>query len=94
LPYSCSTIVSHHPLDLIYVDVWGPTLDSFGRKDYYVSFIDYFSKFTWIYLIRHHSKVLNIFHQFQALIERRFGQKIITSQSDWGGEYEHIHYFF
>ena len=53
LPYSRSTSVSHYPLELIFSDVWGPGPDSFGRKNYYVSFIDDFSKFTWIYSIRH-----------------------------------------
>jgi hypothetical protein len=46
LPYSRSTSVSHHPLELIYSDVWGPAPGSFGRKNYYISFIDDFSKFT------------------------------------------------
>jgi histone deacetylase 1/2 len=94
LPYSRSTSVSHYPLELIFSDVWGPAPDSFGRKNYYVSFIDDFSKFTWIYLIRHRSEVFNIFHQFQALVERRFDRKIITLQSDWGGEYEPLNSFF
>ena len=53
LPYSRSTSESHYPLELIFSDVWGPAPDSFDRKNYYVSFIDDFSKFTWIYLIRH-----------------------------------------
>jgi histone deacetylase 1/2 len=33
LPYSRSTSVSHHPLELVYSDVWGPAPDSFGRKN-------------------------------------------------------------
>jgi hypothetical protein len=85
MPYHRSTSVSHYPLELIFSDVWGPAPDSFGRKNYYVSFIDDFSKFTWIYLIRHRSEVFNIFHQFQALVERRFDRKIITLQFDWEG---------
>jgi transposase InsO family protein len=94
LPYSRSTSVSHHPLELIFSDVWGPASDSFGNKNYYVSFIDDFSKFVWIYLIKHRSEVFSIFHQFQALVERRFERKIINVQSDWGGEYEKLNSFF
>jgi histone deacetylase 1/2 len=45
-------------------------------------------------LIRHRSEVFNIFHQFQALVEWRFDRKIITLQSDWGGEYERLNSFF
>jgi hypothetical protein len=57
LPYPISSSRSMAPLDLVHTDVWGPVIDSFGNKKYYVSFIDYFSKFTWIYLIRHKSEV-------------------------------------
>ncbi|WVZ76848.1 hypothetical protein U9M48_024775 [Paspalum notatum var. saurae] len=35
----------------------GPAPDSVSRKKYYVSFIDDFSKFTWLYLIKHKSEV-------------------------------------
>jgi hypothetical protein len=46
LPYHMSTSISSKPLELVFSDVWGPTLDSVGKKKYYVSFIDDFSKFT------------------------------------------------
>ena len=49
LPYPVSTSVSSSPLELIFSDVWGPAFTSVGRNNYYVSFIDDFSKFTWIY---------------------------------------------
>jgi hypothetical protein len=51
LPYSLSSSRAFAPLDLIHSDVWGPTIQSFGRKKYYVSFIDDYNKFTWIYLL-------------------------------------------
>jgi hypothetical protein len=57
LPYPKSTSFSTHPLDLIFSDVWGPAPTSVGRNNYYVSFIDDYSKFTWIYLLHHKSKV-------------------------------------
>jgi hypothetical protein len=46
LPYSNSMSSSRFPLELVYSDVWGPALESVGRKKYYVSFIDDYSKFT------------------------------------------------
>jgi hypothetical protein len=46
LPYTHSSTCSSAPLNLIFSDVWEATLDYFGRKQYYVSFIDYYSKFT------------------------------------------------
>jgi hypothetical protein len=67
-------------------DVWGPVIDSFGNKNYYVSFIDDYSKFTWLYLLRHKSEVFNFFQEFHTLVECMFNRKIITMQTDWGGE--------
>jgi hypothetical protein len=45
----------------------GPAIDSFGHKKYYVSFIDDYSKFTWIHLLHHKSEVSKYFLEFQAL---------------------------
>jgi histone deacetylase 1/2 len=50
LSYPVSTSVSSQPLELIFSDVWGAAPESAGRFKYYVSFIDDFSKFTWIYI--------------------------------------------
>ena len=35
-----------------------------------------------------------VFHEFQALVERLFDRKIITMQTDWGGEYERLKSLF
>jgi histone deacetylase 1/2 len=81
-------------LELIYLDVWGHASDSVGGKKYYVSFIDDYSKFTWIYLLKFKSEVFEKFHEFQKLAERLFDRKILTMQTDWGGEYQKLHSFF
>jgi hypothetical protein len=94
LSYPRSSSVSRHPLDLIFSDVWGPAPNSFGRYSYYVSFIDDFSKFTWIYLLHHKSEVFQRFNDFQNLVERLFNRKIIVVQTDWGGEYQRLNSFF
>jgi hypothetical protein len=59
-----------------------------------VSFIDDHSKYTWIYLLRQKSDVFAVFHDFQALVERKFDKKILSMQIDWGGEYERLNSFF
>jgi histone deacetylase 1/2 len=87
LPYPISTSVSTVPLQLIFSDVWGPAPTSGGHHNYYVSFIDDYSKFTWIYLLKHKSDVLAAFISFQKLVERKFDRKNRTIQSDGGGEY-------
>ena len=94
LPYPISTSVSTVPLQLVFSDVWGPAAESVGRKQYYVSFVDDFSKFTWIYLLKHKYEVFQVFCDFQKLVERQFDRKIIAMQTDWGGEYEKLNSFF
>lgn len=94
LPYPKSTSVSSSPLDLVFSDVWGPAPQSVGRFNYYVSFIDVYSKFIWIYLIRHKSEVFERFRDFQNLVERQFDRKIKSMQTDWGEEYQLLNSFF
>jgi hypothetical protein len=85
LSYTTSSSISSAPLELVFSDVWGPAPDSIGGKKYYVSFIDDFSKFTWIYLLKFKFKVFQKFREFQSLVERLFDRKIITMQTDRGG---------
>ena len=82
LPYPISTSVSTQPLQLIFSDVWGPAPSSVGRHTYYVRFIDDYSKYSWIYLLKRRSDVFQVFRNFQALVERKFDRKIIALQSD------------
>jgi hypothetical protein len=69
LPYPMSSSCIVAPLELIHSDVWGPIFQSFDRKKYYVSFIDDYSKFMWIYLLRRKYEVFQYFLEFQPLIE-------------------------
>jgi hypothetical protein len=73
------------PLELIHSHVWGPAIRSFGRRKYYVIFIDDYNKFIWIYLLRHKSELFQYFLEFQSLVERSFNRKIIAVQSELGG---------
>jgi hypothetical protein len=57
LPYPVSTSISKGPLELIFSNVWGPACDSIGRYKYHVTFIDDYSKFTWLFLLKHKSEV-------------------------------------
>jgi histone deacetylase 1/2 len=52
------------------------------QRCYYVSFIDDFSKFTWLYLLRRKSNVFQKFHDFQSMVKRQFGKKILAMQTN------------
>jgi histone deacetylase 1/2 len=65
LPFPLSTRVIKTPLKLIYSDVWGPAQTSIsGHNYYYVIFIDAYSRFTWLYLLKRKSDVFDVFVQF------------------------------
>ena len=43
---------------IVHTDVWGVTpVPSHARYKYFVTFIDDYSRFTWIYFLRSKSKV-------------------------------------
>ena len=94
LPYSTSYHVTTVPLELIHSDVWHPAIASSGGYKYYVSFVDDYTRFTWIYLLKHKSDVEQVFYNFQAHVERLLDCKIKAVQSDWGGEYHKLHLYF
>jgi hypothetical protein len=94
LPYPKSSSCSSFPLELIFSSVWRLVIDSFGNKKYYLSFIDDFSKFTWINLLQHKSNVFCFFKEFQCHVERMFNRKIIFMETDWGDKYESLNSFF
>jgi histone deacetylase 1/2 len=90
-PYVCdscqlatSSSVSTAPLEQVFSNVWGPSPLSVGKHAYYVSFIDDFSKFTWIYLLKKRFDVYQAFLNYQQYVERKFDRKIVTMQTDWG----------
>jgi histone deacetylase 1/2 len=68
LPYPKSTSVSTSPLELVFSDVCGPASKSFGCFKYYVSFIDDYSKFTWIYLLKKKFDVFKNFTTFSIML--------------------------
>jgi hypothetical protein len=83
-PYRRSDSTSSHPLEHVFSYVWGPAVELVGRYKYYVSFIDDFSKYTWLYLIKKKSDGFQAFQSFQTLVDRQFDQKILVMQTDWG----------
>lgn len=95
LPFHLSSSVSEQPLDLIFTDVWGPaSVVSLSGARYYVSFLDDYSKFLWLFPIKLKSDVESVFLQFQCYVEKHFERKIKSVQSDWGGEYRRLHNYF
>jgi transposase InsO family protein len=75
-------------LEIIHSDVCGPMpSSSISGYVYYVSFIDDYSRKTWVYLLKSKDEVFSKFKEFKALIENISERNIKILRSDNGGEY-------
>ncbi|MCO5581903.1 hypothetical protein L7F22_035792 [Adiantum nelumboides] len=75
-------------LQLVHSDVCGPMrTPSVGNSLYFVTFIDEFSRFCWVYPLKAKSDVFAIFQHYVSMVENETGCKIQTLRTDRGGEY-------
>ncbi|KAK2456950.1 putative mitochondrial protein [Trifolium repens] len=76
------------PLELIHTDVCGPIKPrSLGKSNYFLLFIDDFSRKTWVYFLKEKSEVFKNFKKFKAQVEKESGLVIKAIRSDRGGEF-------
>ena len=75
-------------LDYIHSDVWGPvSVSSHSSAQYFVSFIDDYSRKVWIYFMKHRFDVFGIFKKWKAQVENQTGRKIKYLRTYNGLEY-------
>ena len=87
-PFPKSEDKSNGTLDLVHSNVCGPmSVQSFSGYSYCVTFIDDYSKKTWIYFLKAKSEVFDRFREFKTLVENQTGRKIWVLRTDNGGEY-------
>ena len=79
---------STHPLKLIHSDVVGKFITSYKGFNYYVTFLDDFSRKCWIYLLKNKSDVCNAFIHFNKLMKNTTNYNIVTLKTDNGREYD------
>ena len=87
LPFNSSVSRACKPFEIVHSDIWGPILESFDGFRYFVTFIDDFTRITWLYLLKHKSETFNAFTDFYQLVSTQFSSKIQTLRSDNGSEY-------
>ena len=87
LPFNSSMSRASKLFELVHSDIWGPTIESFDGYKYFVTFVDDYSRITWLYLLKCKSEVMNVFKDFHKLVTTHFGCHIHTLRSDNGTEY-------
>ncbi|CAL1397367.1 unnamed protein product [Linum trigynum] len=75
-------------LELIHTDICGPfPTASWNGHKYFITFIDDYSRYGYLFLINEKSQSLDVFKSFKAQVELQLGKKIKAVRSDCGGEY-------
>ena len=57
------------------------------QAKYVLTFIDDFSRYCWVYFLKHKYKIFGLFKVFKALVENQSGRRLKILISDNGGEY-------
>jgi len=58
-----------------------------GGNVYFMTFIDDYSRKTWVYFLKNKSEAFEKFEEFKALAEKQSGHFIKVLRMDKGGEY-------
>ena len=75
-------------LELVHTDICGPfPTPSWNGQEYFVSFIDDYSRYAYLFLIYEKSQVLDVFKAYKAEVENQLNKRIKNIRSDRGGEY-------
>ena len=87
-PFSAKGERSKEPLQLVHSDICGPlSVQDRGGYEYFVTFIDDYSRYGYVYLIHKKSETFGKFKEFMAEAEKQLGKSLKILRSDRGGEY-------
>ncbi|GKD30380.1 retrotransposon protein, putative, ty1-copia subclass, partial [Tanacetum coccineum] len=87
-PYSHKVERAKYLLGLIHTDVCGPfRIMSRQGANYFVTFTDDFSRYGYVYLLKHKHEVFETFKVFQKEVENQLGKTITSLRSNRGGKY-------
>ena len=76
------------PFELVHTDVWGPSRStSTLRFRYFVTFIDDYSRCTWLFLMKTRVELFSILQKFHVEICTQFNTSIRILRSDNAKEY-------
>ena len=83
-----STWKSSHKLLLVHTNVGGPQrTPSLKGSKYYITFIDDYTIYCWIFFLNFKSEVVDVFWKYKALVENQSGAIMQVIRTDNGTEY-------
>ena len=88
LPFKRNTIKTTKPLELIHTDLSRIIrVPSVNGAQYFVTFIDDYSRYTTVFLLKSKDQVYDAFEEYKNSVENKFSSKIKAIRSDNGTEY-------
>ena len=88
LAYKESKFKAKEPLELVHSDVFGPVKEpSIGGMRYMVTFIDEFSRYMWVFIMKEKYDTFSKFKDIRELVEEEVGKKIHCLRTNNGGEF-------
>ncbi|WVZ84921.1 LOW QUALITY PROTEIN: hypothetical protein U9M48_031890, partial [Paspalum notatum var. saurae] len=79
---------SKEPLAIIHSDICGKMLIfTKGQKVYFITFIDDYSRFGYVYLFKHKSEGFDVLKRFKTEVENQLNKTIKVLRTDRGREY-------
>jgi len=83
VPFPISNKISPSPFVLVHTDVWGPSnVPNISGTRWFITFIDDYTRVTWVFLLKQKSEVGSRFIQFVSKIKNQFGVNIKRIRSD------------
>ena len=84
-----ATYRAKETLELVCIDICGPMkTQSIGCNFYLLTFIDDYSRYTWVYFLKNKSEAFGKFREFKAMVEKQNGKYMTILRSNGGGEYD------
>ena len=83
------------PFYLIHCDIWGRyKYSSLSSAHYFLTIVDDYTRFTWIFLMKHKDEAQPLIKRFFSYVSTQFESHIKKFRSDNGGEFLSLQSFF
>ena len=74
---------------VIHSNVWGPyKVPTLSGSHWFITFIDDYTRMTWLYLMKTKDEVNLLFQNFHKMIGTQYNANAQVLRSDNGGEYQ------
>ena len=88
MPFNTDESISTDIFDLIHSNLWRPSfVFTIGGSRYFIVFVDDYSRYSWIFHMKHRSELLQVYSNFAKMVKTQFSKHIKNFRSDNTLEY-------